>query len=189
MEEAMGDGRADGGSASAGQGLSPAADGPCEAVGLIASRDQFEEVVRALLQAGFARTDVSVLASHESLDATGDPATPWRDVMLRLLGDVRVESALVASGAVFLAGGALAATLAALIGAAVGGVALKDVVEEVTSQPHHAEFVRSLAAGGLVLWVRADTPERLVAALEILRAKGAGNVHAAPLQHSSEPVV
>lgn len=166
-----------------------ASEFPCEAVGLIARQQQFEEVVRALLAAGFERTDLSVLASHESLDAAGQPATPWRDVLMTLLGDVRVESALVASGAVFLAGGPLAATVAALIGAAVGGLAVKDVLQEVTSQPHTEEFARSLAAGGLVLWVRADTPSRLAAALTILRAHGAGNVHAAPLQRSPEPTV
>lgn len=162
---------------------------PCEAVGVIARQDQFERVVHALLAAGFERTDLSVLASHESLDAAGRPSTPWQDLLLTLLGDVRVESALVASGAVFLAGGPLAATVAALIGAAVGGLALKDVLQEVTSQPHTEEFARSLAAGGLVLWVRAETPQRLAAALDILRAHGAGNVHAAPLQRSPEPAV
>jgi hypothetical protein len=166
-----------------------ASEFPCEAVGLIARQGQFEQVVRALLAAGFERTDLSVLASHESLDAADKPATPWRDVLMTLLGDVRVESALVASGAVFLAGGPLAATVAALIGAAVGGLAAKDVLQEVTSQPHTEEFARSLAAGGLVLWVRAGTPQQLAAALDILHAKGAGNVHVAPLQRSPEPAV
>ncbi len=44
-----------------------------EVVGVFSDRDQFEKAVRALHDAGFERTDLSVLASHESLDAA-DPA-------------------------------------------------------------------------------------------------------------------
>ena len=47
----------------------------------------------------------------------------------------------------------MAATLAALIGAAVGGMAVKEVLEEVSSAPHTVDFKRALDAGSIILWV------------------------------------
>ena len=111
-------------------------DYPTEVVGLFADRDGFERAVATLLESGFERPDLSVLASHESLDAAGRPGKPWREAMLAMVGDLKYEGPLVASGAIVLAGGQLAATIAAVIGAAVGGAAVKDVLEEVTAQPH-----------------------------------------------------
>ena len=152
---------------------------PTEVVGLFADRDGFEGAVAALLAAGFERADLSVLASHESLDAAGRPGRPWREAMLAVVGEIKYEGPLVASGAIFLAGGPLAASIAAVIGAAVGGVALKDVLEEVTSQPHTEDFARSLAAGSVILWVRAVDATQEQRAREVLAASGAGNVHTA----------
>ncbi|HJO72169.1 MAG TPA: hypothetical protein QGG32_04860 [Rhodospirillales bacterium] len=42
-----------------------------EVVGFFAGRDSFEAAVAGLTEAGFAHTDLSVLGSHESLDAAG----------------------------------------------------------------------------------------------------------------------
>jgi hypothetical protein len=150
---------------------------PCEVVGVIGSEAAFAAAVAALQAAGFERTDLSVLASRDSIDAAGKPASTWRDALVALAGDARYEGALVASGAIFLAGGPLAATLAALIGAAVGGIAVKDVLEELTAKPHTAEFARSLEAGSVILWVRAGSKERYERARDVLIASGAGNVH------------
>jgi hypothetical protein len=152
---------------------------PTEVVGLFADRASFESAVAALLKAGFERTDLSVLASHESLDAAGRPGKPWREAMLALVGELKYEGPLVASGAIFLAGGPLAASIAAVIGAAVGGIALKDVLEEVTAQPHTEDFARSLAAGSVILWVRTADPTQERRAEAILTEKGASNVHLA----------
>ena len=153
-------------------------DYPTEVVGLFADRDSFERAVAALLDAGFARPDLSVLASHESLDAAGRPGKPWREALLAMVGDLKYEGPLVASGAIFLAGGPLAATIAAVIGAAVGGVAVKDVLEEVTAQPHTQDFARSLAAGSVILWARVGDAAAGARAREIMTASGAANVHA-----------
>jgi len=64
-------------------------DYPTEVVGLFADRDSFERAVAALLDAGFARPDLSVLASHESLDAAGRPGKPWREALLAMVGDLK----------------------------------------------------------------------------------------------------
>ena len=153
-----------------------------EIVGVFADRDQFDHAVAALLAAGFERSDLSVLASHDSLEAAGRPGKPWRETMLALAGELKYEGPLVASGAIFLAGGPVAATIAAVIGAAVGSVALKDLLEEVTAQPHTEDFARSLEAGSVILWVRTPDPERRERAKSILESNGGGNVHTASPQ-------
>ena len=40
-----------------------------EVVGLFAEREAFDRAVEELLRSGFERADLSVLASHESLEA------------------------------------------------------------------------------------------------------------------------
>lgn len=152
---------------------------PAEVVGVIASRAEFEAAAQGLLAAGFGHSDLSVLASHEPIEVAGRPATSWRDVLLAMLGEVRYEVPLVASGAVMIAGGAVAATVAALIGATVGGVAIRDVLQEVTAKPHTAEFARAVEAGSLILWVSVGDDQRLGQAVSILERHGAVNVHVA----------
>ena len=155
----------------------PATAGRREVVGLLADRESFERAVDALIAAGFHRADLSVLASHESIDAAGAPGKPWRDVLTALVGEIRYEGPLVASGAIMLAGGPTAATIAAIVGAAVGGVAVKEVLGEVTAKPHTDDFARSLDAGSVILWVRADDSESEATATRILVDAGAANVH------------
>ena len=148
-----------------------------EVVGLFAGRESFETAVEALTAVGFERADLSVLGSHASIDAAGTPGKPWRDVLTALVGEVKYEVPMVASGAVLLAGGPMAATIAGLVAAAVGGIAAKEIVDEVTSSPHTEDFARSLEAGGLILWVRATDGDRERAATRILTGHGGTNVH------------
>src|SRR5512134_890885 len=158
-----------------------------EVVGLFADRESFDRAVAALLSSGFERADLSVLASHESLEAAGRPGKSWGEAMLALVGELKYEGPLVASGAIFLAGGPVAATIAGVIGAAVGGAALVDLLGEVTAQPHTEDFARSLAAGSVILWVRAPDEARQAKARDILTSCGADNVHVARLERDRMP--
>ena len=155
----------------------PSSVGAREVVGLFADRDTFEAAIKALIEAGFERSDLSLLSSHESLEAAGEPGKPLHDVLRALVGELKFEAPLVASGAIFLAGGPVAGTVAALIGAATGVVAAKEVIEGVTSTPHTEDFARSLEAGSVILWVRAASTEREEIATKVLTDNGAGNVH------------
>jgi len=148
-----------------------------EVVGLFSDRESFEAAVKALTEAGFGHADLSVLGSHESIDAAGGPGKPWRDVLTAMVGEIKYEAPLVASGAIFLAGGPVAATIAGVIGAAVGGVAVKEMLEEVTAKPHTEDFARSLAAGSVILWVRASDASRERQANAILKQHRGANVH------------
>jgi len=148
-----------------------------EVVGLVDSRESFEKCVDALLKAGFARTDLSVLSSHESIEAAGKPAKPLKDVMTALVGEIRFEGPMVASGGIFLAGGPIGELIGAVVGATVGGVAVKEVLDEVTATPHTEDFARAVDAGSIILWVRANADDTQEKALNVLTAQGAENVH------------
>ena len=148
-----------------------------EVVGLFADRESFEGAVEALMAAGFERADLSVMGSHESIDAAGERGRPWRDALTAMVGEIKYEVPLVASGAILLAGGSVAATVAGLVGAAVGGVAAKEIIDEVTSTPHTEDFARSVEAGSVILWVRAQDRTRERAAAQILNRHGGANVH------------
>ena len=156
-----------------------------EIVGLFARQAEFEKCVETLVVGAFARSDLSVLSSHQSIDAAGKPAKAWKDALSALVGEMKYEGPLVASGAILLAGGATAAMIAGLIGAAVGGVALKELLDEVTSTPDTEEFSRSVAAGSIILWVCVENSERAETASRILSQCGATNVH--PHQSDTSP--
>lgn len=148
-----------------------------EVVGLFADRSHFEKAVDGLLKAGFARADLSVLSSHESLDAAGRPGKAWKDALTALVGELKFEAPLVASGIVYLAGGPVAGTIAAAVGAAVSGAAIKEVLDEVTSTPHTADFARAVQAGSVILWCAVGDDAAEAKAERIMAANGGQNVH------------
>ncbi len=157
--------------------ISKPLDSVKEVVGLFADRVTFEAAIEALAAAGFGRSDLSVLSSHDSIDAAGRPGKPWKDALIALVGELKYEGPLVASGAIYLAGGALAATIAGIVAAAVGGIAAKELLDEVTSSPNTEDFARSLEAGSVILWVRVSDAARMGAARAILEENGGANVH------------
>ena len=148
-----------------------------EVVGLYSRRDQLETAVAALVAAGFDRTDLSVLASHDSLAVAGGAERSWRDLLVALLGDIKYEGPLVAAGLIALAAGPMGAVVAGLVAAGVGGVAAKEVFDEIASRPHSADFARALAAGSVILWVAVADDDRERIAGQVLARTGATNVH------------
>src|SRR6266446_6804504 len=94
-----------------------------EAVASFPDRAHFRQAVSALLAAGFRPEDLSVLASHQPLAiAEEDP------------------SGLVSTGPI-------GATVAALVGAGLGGAALKEFFDDYAAAPHRADFEAALKAG------------------------------------------
>jgi len=148
-----------------------------EVVGILNNRESFEKAVEALFKAGFQRTDLSVLSSHESIEAAGKPAKPIKDIMTALVGEIRFEGSMVASGGLFLAGGPVGEIIGGIVAATVGGVALKEVLDEVTATPHTEDFARAVDAGSIILWVRTIGEDTQKKAQDVLSDLGAGNVH------------
>jgi hypothetical protein len=152
-----------------------------EAVASFATRDQFREAVKRLLAAGFAPADLSVLASHDSLEVAGKVAgyagAPGESLLAGLTDEVNFLGPLTVAGIVLLSGGPVAAAIAALVGAGLGGVAIKEVLDRYTANRHSAAFAAALEAGAVLLWVRCADPELEAVAARILDEAGGRNVH------------
>ena len=148
-----------------------------EVVGLFSRRSDFDAAVEALFQAGFSHSDLSILASHDSIDAADPEARSWKDRLIGLVGELKYEGPLVTAGLIAIAAGPVGAAIAGLIAAGVGGAALKELMDEITARPHAERFAAWLAAGGILLWVYAADPEHEATAVRILAAAGGSNVH------------
>ncbi|MCC7166391.1 MAG: hypothetical protein IT565_02365 [Rhodospirillales bacterium] len=148
-----------------------------EIVGLFPDRRSFESAVQALLKAGFAKSDLSVLSSHDSLAVAEAEHRSWRDALVGLVGEIKYEGPLVAAGLIALAAGPVGAAVAGLIAAGVGAVAVKELLEEITSAPDGKDFARAVEAGSIILWVAVADHRAEGRAGAILIEHGASNVH------------
>jgi hypothetical protein len=152
-----------------------------EAVASFADRTHFRRAVDDLLAAGFAPSDLSVLGAHASLDAAGPLAGarpekhPW--LPSSLSEEMKYLGPLTVAGIIVLSGGPIAAGIAALVGAGLGGAALKEVLDRYTAGHHSEEFAAALHAGAVLLWARCEDSERELSATRILEGAGGSNVH------------
>ena len=146
-----------------------------EAVASFPDREHFRNAVTALLAAGFDPTDLSVLASHQPLAAAGEGRGDL--VAAGLTDEIKYVGPLTVAGIVLISGGPIAATVAALVGAGLGGAALKELFDDWAASPHREEFAAALAAGAALLWVRCADAEIELRALRILEEAGGRHVH------------
>jgi hypothetical protein len=154
-----------------------------EVVALFRSRAEFDLAISMLLSAGFGREDLSVLSSHESLDAAGRPGKPRDKALTALLGELSYAFPLTTAGLIAIVG-PIAAPIAAVVAAGVGGAAVKEYLDEITATPHTGDFARALEAGGVILWVNVGTATQPDTAHEeraraLLRRAGGMNIHVA----------
>src|SRR5439155_22997150 len=129
----------------------------------------------SLLAAGFRHEDVSVLASHQPLAAA--EGEPGEFVAAGLSDELKYIAPLTVAGIVLVSGGPIAVTVAALVGAGLGGAALKELFDDYTAAPHREEFAAALTEGAALLWVRCADPEIELRALRILEESGGQHVH------------
>jgi hypothetical protein len=149
-----------------------------EAVASFPDREHFRSAVSALLAAGFVRDDLSVLASHDSLAVADEAAGTPREVLRAGLSDeIKYIAPLTVAGIIVLSGGPIAIALAALVGAGLGGAALKELFDDYTASRHGEEFEAALKAGAALLWVRCPDPDSELAATRILEGAGGAHVH------------
>jgi len=150
-----------------------------EAVASFPDREHFRRAVSALLAAGFEQSDLSVLASHESLSAADEATGLAHHELLPagLADEIKYVAPLTIAGIIVLSGGPIAAGAAALVGAGLGGAALKELFDRYTAAPHSADFGAALKAGAALLWVRCGDPELELRASRILEEAGGRHVH------------
>ena len=147
-----------------------------EVVALFSSRDAVMSAIEALLAAGFQRPDLSLLASHDSIDAAA-PDPGWRARLVALVDELRYEGPLVTAGLIAVAAGPVGALISGLIAAGIGGAALKDLMEKITARPHADEFARAVTAGSIILWVDVQDGAHEALAGKIMTQCGGVNVH------------
>jgi hypothetical protein len=149
-----------------------------EAVASFPDRDHFHRAVSNLLAAGFGTSDLSVLASHDSLAAAGEPGGNEPKIVPAGLSDeIKYIAPLTVAGIILLSGGPIAATVAALVGAGLGGAALKELFDDYTAPRHSEDFEAALHAGAALLWARCEDSERELTATRILEEAGGRHVH------------
>jgi hypothetical protein len=150
-----------------------------EAVASFPDREHFHRAVANLLAAGFDTADLSVLASHDSLGAAGEPPPAPRPRLLPagLADEIKYIAPLTVAGIIVLSGGPIAVTVAALVGAGLGGAALKELFDDYTAPRHAEDFKAALHAGAALLWVRCEDSERELTATRILEEAGGRHVH------------
>jgi hypothetical protein len=149
-----------------------------EAVASFPDPAHFRRAVSELLAAGFERNDLSVLASHDSL-AVAEAGTEGGTGMLSagLSAEIKYVAPLTVAGIIVLSGGPIAIALAALVGAGLGGAALKELFDNYTAARHSEDFAAALKVGAALLWVRCRDPDSELAATRILEEAGGHHVH------------
>ena len=149
-----------------------------EAVASFPDREHFHRAVGNLLAAGFDPADLSVLASHDSLAAAHEPGGREPKLLPAGLADeIKYLAPLTIAGIILLSGGPIAATVAALVGAGLGGAALKELFDEYTAPRHAQDFEAALHTGAALLWARCEDAERELTATRILEEAGGRDVH------------
>jgi len=158
-----------------------------ELVASFADRGHFEAAVKGLQGAGFRHEDLSVLSSHQALEAAEPQVRNWGELLSALVGEVKYAGPLTAAGFIWLATGPVGAALAALIAAGVSGVAVKDFLDEISALPDTEEFRKALDAGDVLLWVRVPDAAHEEKARAILETNGARHVELARRQSAPAP--
>jgi len=122
-----------------------------EAVASFPDREHFHRAVADLLAAGFDTAD--------------------------LADEIKYVAPLTVAGIILLSGGPIAAGIAALVGAGLGGAALKEMIDDYTAPRHAEDFEAALHAGAALLWVRCEDAPRELTATRILEEAGGRHVH------------
>ena len=169
-----------------------------EAVGVFDGAASLQAAIDELLNSGFDRAEISLLASEQAVmdklghayrkaeDLEDDPSVPraaWvsteaiGDAEGGLIGGLVYVGALAAAGAVVASGGTLAGAIAGAAMAGGAGGLIGSVLAKLVGD-HHANYLQEqLDHGGLLLWVRTRDGEHETRATGILSKHSAHDVH------------
>lgn len=148
-----------------------------ELVGLFSEPEPLIKAIKDLLKAGFDHADLSVLSSHEAIEAADPQGQTWRDRLMPLLDEPRYEVPLLTGALIAIASGPVGTVIAGLVAAGIGGAALKEMMEKVISLPDTQEYAEAVAQGELVLWISAPDATTEGRARPVLERLGARNIH------------
>lgn len=169
-----------------------------EVAGVFRTAASMQQAIQALLLAGFDRADIDLMADVETIreklggifkpadeivDMPGAPRQAYvahEDMAIPVAGAAGIlfyVGATAMALSVVASGGTLAAALAAAaLGGALGG-GIGALGARFIGREQARKLELQLMAGGLVVWVRARTPEQEELAADILKGHGAEGVH------------
>jgi hypothetical protein len=166
-----------------------------EAVAVFHDVSDLDAAVEELRAAGFARDDISLLATGDAVEEKlghryerveeleDDPAAPrvayrtrtsLAESEDRLIGSLTYLPAVVAAGTVVASAGVVAA---AVTGTAIAGALIGTVLAHWLDKSHAEHLQEQLDRGGLLLWVRTPDEDAQRRALEVLTRHSAHDVH------------
>ena len=161
-----------------------------EVVAVFDDVETLDTTVYELETHGFDRAAFSLLASEKTVvqklghryqqvkdveDEPGVPRETFFSRISRLEADYLPAPALAAVGALVMIG--VGSLVPVLVVAGAGGL-LGAALGRMIQQQHATRVEEQLARGGLLLWVNVRNAHEEEAALEILHARGAHDVHA-----------
>jgi hypothetical protein len=167
-----------------------------EAVGVFDNHSSLENAIEELEISGFARREISVLASEKAVkerfsrphvktklleDNPDAPRSPdIKEEELGIAQGVLVGSGIITGtvAAIFAAGGIVAPGLVpiVIVGSAGGGIA-GIVLAKLLGNKYAEFFQHQIDQGGLLLWVNTSNPKLELKAQEILKKYGAKDIH------------
>jgi len=166
-----------------------------EAVAVFDTEASLQATIDDLMQIGFRREDMSLLAEAKALPRCSVPQTVQqledKDNVLHsdyVSPDARTEgmAALVAlpmyaagagAAAVAMGAAALIPTIAVVAGSGVAAGALGLMLARVVGHRHAMRVQQQIANGGLLLWVHVPDKARDSQVVEILKRHGGRDVH------------
>ncbi len=176
--------------------LSKQSDAVREAVGVFQTADTLQEAIDELLESGFDRAQLSLMASEQAVEAKlghkyrkvgevedNDSVPRVAYVSPESIGDA--EGALIGGllyigvgvGAVLASVGALATVITGGVLGGGAGAVIGSVLAKLVGD-HHARYLQEqLDHGGLLLWVRTWDEEDEKRALGILKKRSGRDVH------------
>lgn len=181
----------------------PSHETQSEAVAVFDDAGTLEQTVDELLRSGFDRSEISLLASEQAVEAKlghayekvaaleDDPSVPRAayvsteaigDAEGGLVGGLAYVGALAAVGAIVASGGTLAAAIGGAAAAGGAGGVLGSVLAKLVGDQHANALQEQLRHGGLLLWVRTRDEDHEGRAIEILGRHSGHDIHIHPLR-------
>jgi hypothetical protein len=148
-----------------------------ELVGIFSQAQPLLDCIKALQTKGFSHQQLSILSSHEAIEAAAEDGGTWQDRLMPLLSETRYEVPLVSGLLIALAGGPAAAVVGGLAAAGVGVMAIKDLLEQTIALPNSEAFAEAVRTGEILLWVAVPDQASEQAAHALLESHGARNIH------------
>jgi hypothetical protein len=169
-----------------------------EAVAVFTNAADMEAAVDDLLSSGFARADLSLLASSETVrqklghsfsstrDLEDDAEVPTTAYVAResvgdaegaVLGGLMYVGAFLGLAPIVASGGTIGAAILATVLGSGGGAAIGAILASVIGQKHADHLKEQMDAGGILLWVRTRDTEHEERARTILSRHSGQDVH------------